>query len=51
MAVTCPNCKSPDMQAQLNTFQCLSCGRIVSMQKVNETQQAAVAGAEHDTQE
>ena len=42
MAVICPHCSSSDMQAQLNTYQCLNCGRLTSMQKVNEEQQAVL---------
>jgi uncharacterized Zn finger protein (UPF0148 family) len=49
MAIICPRCKSPDMQAQLSTYQCLNCGRQTSMQSINETQQQVLQG--QDTQE
>lgn len=42
MAVICPHCKSPDMQAQLNTFQCLSCGRSITMEQANEQYQQSI---------
>lgn len=42
MAVVCPTCKSSDMQAQLNTYQCLHCGRITSMETINQQTQEAV---------
>lgn len=46
MAVICKWCKSADTQAQLNTYQCLNCGRLMTMEEGNRQNQAAVEDAE-----
>jgi translation initiation factor 2 beta subunit (eIF-2beta)/eIF-5 len=38
MAVFCKFCNSPDMQAQLNTYQCLACGRQTPVSEVADQQ-------------
>lgn len=34
MAVKCPKCHSTDMQAQLNSYQCLNCGKRTAMKDI-----------------
>lgn len=46
MAVVCRHCGSPDTQAQLNTYQCLSCGRQMTAEYVNEQANKATQAAE-----
>jgi translation initiation factor 2 beta subunit (eIF-2beta)/eIF-5 len=46
IAVICRFCNSPDTQAQLNTYQCLSCGRLMTMEYANEQANRALEDAE-----
>lgn len=40
MAVICPNCKSHDTQAELNTWFCMMCGKRTPMADIASPQPA-----------